>query len=236
MRNRTLHEFVKRLFSPIRVRIKGGPLRGARWILSTGVNFITGAYEPEKTRCIVGTTEEGMAILDIGAHVGYFSLIMSRRAGPRGEIHAFEPRKLNRRFLKTHLRLNGADNVRVYSLCLGHKVGPVKFETRTGTGTGHLSNSGNVTVRMTTIDTLVQSGTVPVPDLIKIDIEGAEIQALEGGYDTIRKALPTMILAVHGDELERQCRTLLEPLGYHFKDLGQTTGDREFLLKTPIRN
>ena len=88
-------------------------------------------------------------VLDVGAHVGYFTLIMSRRVGPGGEVHAFEPRKLNRRFLKTHLRLNAADNVRVYSLSIGDRVGPVRFETRTGSGTGHVSDSGNVTVRMT---------------------------------------------------------------------------------------
>ena len=231
MRNRTLHEFVKRVFSPIRVRIKGGPLMGSKWILSTGVHFIAGTYEPEKTRCIVETTKEGMAILDIGAHVGYFSLIMSRRAGSEGKVDAFEPRKLNRRFLKTHLRLNAADNVRAHSQCVGDQVGRVKFETRTGSGTGHVSNSGNTTVRMTTIDALVQSGEVPKPDLIKIDVEGAEMLVLKGGCETIRKRRPTLILAVHSDEIERECRRLLEPFGYIFKDLGQSKGDREFLLK-----
>ena len=233
--NRTVHELVKRVFSPIRVRIKGGPLMGVKWILSTGVHFIAGTYEPEKTRCIAETTREGMVVLDVGAHVGYFSLIMSRRVGPGGEVHAFEPRKLNRRFLKTHLRLNAADNVRVYSFSIGDRVGPMRFETRTGSGTGHVSDSGNVTVRMTTIDALVQSEVVPWPDLIKIDIEGGEMWALEGGYESIRKGLPILILAVHSDAIEGECRALLEPLGYVFKDLGQSRGDREFLVRRESR-
>ena len=205
---------------------------GAKWILSTGAHFIAGTYEPEKTRCITATTEIGMTVFDVGAHVGYFSLIMSQLVGPEGEIHAFEPRDLNRDFLKTHIRLNKIRNVQVHSHCLGDHIGQVRFETRTGSGTGHVSSSRNVTVFMTTIDALVKRGVLPLPDLIKIDVEGAEMLVLQGGYETIRKRRPTMILAVHSDRIELECRTLLAPLGYVFKDLGQSKGDREFLVTT----
>lgn len=232
MRNRFLHEFLKRVFSPVHVRIRGGPLMDAKWILSTGAHFIAGTYEPEKTRCITETTKAGMTVLDIGAHVGYFSLIMSQMVGSSGEIHAFEPRDLNRDFLKTHIRLNKIRNVRVHPECVGDQIGQVRFETRTGSGTGHVSGSGNITVLMTTIDALVKGSVIPLPDLIKIDVEGTELPVLKGGYETIRKRRPTMILAVHSEPLELECRTLLEPMGYVFKDLGQSKGDREFLVTT----
>ncbi len=232
MRNRTLHEFLKRVFSPVHVPIRGGPLMGAKWILSTGAHFIAGTFEPEKTRCITETTKVGMTVFDVGAHVGYFSLIMSRLVGSGGEIYAFEPRDLNRDFLKTHIRLNKISNVRVHSHCLGNHIGQVRFETRTGSGTGHVSSSGNVTVSMTTIDALVKGGVIPLPDLIKVDVEGAELLVLQGGYESIRKQRPTMILAVHSNLIELECRSLLEPLGYVFKDLGQSKGDREFLVTT----
>lgn len=229
--NSHLHELVKRAFSLVRVRIRGGPLMGAKWILPTGVHFIAGTYEPEKTNCITETTKEGMVVLDVGAHVGYFSLIMARLVGPKGKVFSFEPRVLNRRFLETHIRLNGIRNVYVYPKCVGDHVGEVMFETRTGSGTGHISNDGNTTVRMTTIDLLVQFGGIPSPDLIKIDVEGAEMRVLRGGLETIRNTLPTIILAVHSEGLECECRRLLEPLGYSFQDLGQSKGDREFLLR-----
>ena len=231
MKSRVLHEFAKWIVSPVRLRIRGGPLAGSRWILSTGKHFIAGTYEPEKTHCIVAAAQPGMAVLDVGAHVGYFALMMAERVTSGGVVHAFEPRDLNRHFLQTHVRINGITNVRVHSHCLGDRVGPAKFNTRTGTGTGHLSSDGNVSVEMMTIDSLVEDGTIPVPDLIKIDVEGAEVLVLRGGYSMICGRRPTMILAVHSEALERECRAILEPLGYEFQDLHQAKGDREFLVR-----
>jgi FkbM family methyltransferase len=172
-----------------------------------------------------------MTIVDVGAHVGYFTMIMAKKVGSSGAIHSFEPRDLNRNFLKRHIRSNGISNVTVYSQCVGDQYGKVMFEERTGTGTGHISSDGNVEVDMVTLDGMVAEGKIPVPDMLKIDVEGAEILVLNGARETISSRKPKMVLAVHSDELERQCREILEPLGYTFTDLGQEKGDKEFLVQ-----
>ena len=230
MKNRTVHEFLKRLTSIIHVRIKAGPLKGRKWILSTGRNFLRGQYEVEKTEGIVATISEDDIVFDIGAHVGYYSLIMAQSAGPRGHVYAFEPRALNRDFLKQHVRLNGCTNVTVFPYCIGDEQKTVHFETRTGTGTGHVSDDGNVTAEMISIDRAVEEGLLKPPTAMKIDVEGAEDLVLDGGMKTIAEHKPKMILAVHSDELEAYCRSKLEPLGYTFEDLGQAKGDTEFIV------
>ena len=217
---------IKTLLSPINARIRSGPLKGAKWSLPTGLNFIRGVYEPEKTNCIVATVRAGMRVLDVGAHMGYFSMIMSNLAGREGKVHAYEPRPSNLKFLRQHLSINDISNVTVYPKCLGNTEGPAMFETRTGSGTGHVSGLGNVRVEMTTIDRLNSSF-----DYIKIDVEGHEVEVIEGGYQTIRKNLPVILLAVHSISLEKKCRELLDPLGYRFTDIGQSKGDREFLVE-----
>lgn len=223
----------KRIASVVCLKIKSGPLQGYRWILSTGTNFLSGKYEPEKTECLASIVKEGMIAIDVGAHVGYYSLIMAKGVGPSGKVYSFEPRDLNRGFLKKHIRVNGVENVTVFSKCVGDREGKVSFETRTGTGTGHLSEEGDVTVEMTTLDGAIKEGLLQAPDLLKIDVEGAEVQVLRGATETIRNAKPIMVLAVHSEALERECREILEPIGYVFEDLGQEKGDKEFLVKIP---
>ncbi len=231
MKSRGVHELIKRGLSFIQLRVKEGPLKGTKMIATTGSHFIAGDYEPEKTACIAEAATEGMTIVDVGAHVGYFTMIMAKKVGSGGAIHSFEPRDLNRNFLKRHIRSNGISNVTVYSQCVGDQYGKVMFEERTGTGTGHISTDGNVEVDMVTLDGMVAEGKIPVPDMLKIDVEGAEILVLNGARETISSRKPKMVLAVHSDELERECREILEPLGYTFTDLGQAKGDKEFLVE-----
>ena len=104
------------------------------------------------------------------------------------------------------------------------------FEPRTGTGTGHVSDEGDTSVEMISIDEAVREGLLRVPTAIKLDVEGAENLVLDGGMETITEHKPKMILAVHSDELEAYCRGKLEPLGYTFEDLGQEKGDKEFIV------
>lgn len=230
MKNRKFHEWIKRVGSVICVRIKKGPLKGYKWIVTTGSSFIRGVYEMQKTEGILKSIKPGMNVLDVGAHVGYYSLIMAKKVGSEGSVCSFEPRDLNRSFLEKHIRINKITNIKVFSECVGDREGATKFESRTGTGTGHISDSGNLNVRMTTIDSAIANGRVNTPDYIKIDVEGAEMMVLLGGAKTIESRKPILLLATHSDKLEKKCRDFLEPMGYNFQDLEQDKGDTEFLV------
>lgn len=225
-----LHEFWKSLLSPIMLRIRSGPLRGKRWIAASGSNFISGRYEPEKTAAIGETVRAGDIIFDIGAHVGYFAVLMSGLAGPDGKVFAFEPRPLNQRYLTRHVRVNGCDNVEILHLCVGDHSGPALLETRTGTGTGHVSATGDTAVEMVSVDEMVESGRLPTPTFMKIDVEGGEMGVLRGALRTIKRARPRMVLATHGDEIDRECHEFLGNLGYTLTDIGQLKGDVEYLV------
>ena len=87
---RQLHELLKRLLSPITLPIAGGPLAGCPWIVSSGSSFLRGRYEPEKTEAVLDLVREGDVVYDIGAHVGYFTVLFSREVGPGGRVFAFE--------------------------------------------------------------------------------------------------------------------------------------------------
>jgi FkbM family methyltransferase len=220
-------DLFKWLLYPLPLRIKSGPLEGLRWIPSSGSRFIRGVFEPEKTAAIIDTIRAGDLILDIGAHVGYYTVLMSRLAGARGRVHAFEPRGINHAFLRKHVRINRCGNVTLHRKAVGSRVGPVMMETRTGTGTGRVSESGNTRVEMTSVDQLAASGAIAPPTFLKIDVEGGEVEVLEGAIETIRRQLPRIILATHGDELEARCAELLRPLDYAGREINQPSGDKE---------
>ncbi len=227
---RRLHEAAKLAFSFVMLPIRGGPLAGKRWIVTSGSRFLVGDYEPEKSGAIRAHVKPGDVVFDIGAHVGYFTVLMSERAGPGGRIFAFEPRPLNQRFLARHLRVNGCTNVEVFPTSVGDREGPARLDTSTGTGTGRISPTGQVPVQMLTIDGLVESGRLPPPDFVKIDVEGGEMDVLRGARETLERYRPLMVLATHGDEIDAECHAFLEELDYSLEDLGQVKGDVEYLV------
>ena len=223
---RKARELLKLLFAPVLLRVRSGPLRGKRWIASSGSAFVTGRYEPEKTAAIARTVRPG----DVGAHVGYFTLLMSDVVGDAGRVVAFEPRPINHRFLLRHVAVNAASNVEVLACCVGERTGPARLETRTGTGTGHVSETGDVAADMVSIDELVASGRLPPPTFLKIDVEGGELGVLRGARRVLADHRPRMVLATHSPELESHCRAYLADLGYEMSDIGQLKGDTEHVV------
>lgn len=231
-KSRRLQELAKLVFSPIVLPISDGPLKGKRWILTSGTRFCSGRYEVEKTEAIARTVREGDIVFDIGAHVGYFTVLMSQRAGSAGKVFAFEPRRINNAFLRRHIKMNRCDNVEVFDTCVGRQNGTARLETRIGSGTGYVSPTGNVEVQMVSIDEMVAQGRLPAPTFLKIDVEGGEVDVLEGARQTIEAHRPRIILATHGDELDRQCQAFLSKLDYGFDAIDQLKGDKE-VIATP---
>ncbi len=234
MRSRWFHELIKTLISPIMLPIKEGPLKGKKWILSSGTSFYRGQYEPEKTRAIGTVVQPKDVVFDIGAHVGYFTVLMSDIVGEQGRIIAFEPRDINKKFLKRHLKANHCNNVEVIEACVGDREGKARLETRVGTGTGFVSDTGNIEVDMVVLDELVDSGKLPKPDFIKMDVEGGEMMVLQGAKHLIETHKPRMILATHGDEIDAECQAFLKERGYELEDILQPKGDKEMIAR-PIR-
>jgi hypothetical protein len=97
--------------------------------------------------------------------------------------------------------------------------GFARFDPSADPSMAHLSEHGEKTVRTVRIDSLVASGEVRPPDVMKIDIEGAEVAALQGAAQAIDKHRPAILLATHGPDAHQGCLQFLRERGYHLASL-----------------
>ena len=197
-----------------------GPLRMKRWIVGAGLHRCwLGTYERAKQHALCSHLSKGMVVCDIGANTGFYTLLMSRRVGNSGQVHAFEPSPGNLTFLRKHISLNHITNAVVHDEALSDQVGEAFFDTSLGSYQGRLDATGKTRVAMTTLDHLWDQGNLPPVDLLKIDIEGAEAAALRGGQRLLKRFRPTLFLATHGAEAHRECCGLLKSYGYRVQSL-----------------
>ena len=194
-----------------------GPLKGKRWLLATRINFFLGSYEPEQTAAFLKAVQPGSVVYDVGAHYGYYSLLASHLAGANGRVIALEPSPRNLAVLRKHIELNRAVNITVLETALGDHQGEARFDNRAGSGVGHLSPEGPLTVKLTTLDALGRE--FPAPNVLKIDVEGAEEAVLLGGREMIVKGKPAIFLSTHGPALAENCSRLLRGFGYSLREL-----------------
>lgn len=191
-----------------------GPLRGSRWIVGSGNHGCwLGSYKHDKHRAFAAAIHEGQVVYDVGAHVGYYTLLACSRAG---HVYAFEPLQRNVGFLERHLALNGIKNCTVVPAAVGECDGTAHFKSAGGSYLGRIAGDGELAVPVLSLDAFAK--THPKPDVIKMDIEGAEGSALRGMKE-ILKSRPAIFLATHGREIHEQCCLLLKEAGYELSFL-----------------
>jgi len=215
------------------VPILQGPLRGRKWIVGSQRHaFWLGIYEPHMQSLMVKLVKKDSVFYDIGANVGFYSLLASALVFP-GKVYAFEPVVGNVRYIERHLALNKIRNVEVLELAICDQAGTSTFQEEETRAMGHLQAEGNTHVRTTTLDALLEAQLIAPPQYIKMDIEGAELMALRGASECIQRHRPTIFLATHGHEMETACRRLLKSWGYELQKLSdERILDRgDFLVK-----
>jgi FkbM family methyltransferase len=208
-------------------------LQGERSIwLDLADHFVSRAcfndnYEPLETEFVRRTLREGDTFIDIGANIGWFSLLASTIVGPHGRIHAFEPRETIARYLKRSFELNCLQDtaqVHVCGLDATEQAGLISWATGT-------NNAGSAALSNTRSDARLSYGEIQLctldsfgidrVDFIKIDVEGAEMRAIQGGLSTINRCKPTILSEVHPVQLQavskctaRDYIASLKKLGY----------------------
>ena len=206
--------------------IVAGPLRGSQWVVGSSLRGCwLGSYEEPKQRLIASFLRPGTVFFDLGANVGFYSLLAARK-GCR--VVAFEPLPSNLAFLRRHIVLNHLTSVEVVEAAVCDRDGTAAFAIDGHPSQTRLADAGGIFVLNVALDSL----SLPPPDVLKIDIEGAEYDALCGGKETITKSFPVVFLATHGDTVHRRCCDLLAGWGYK---LTRISADDELLALPPGR-
>jgi len=161
-------------------------------------------WEPHNDRHVfVSHLREGMTVMDVGANLGLYSLLISRAVGPSGKVYAFEPVPEIFARLKEHIALNNATNVIPVPIALSDEKGTVKMSVA-GCGSSffrHLSGEF-VEVQVERLDDFVEREGIEKVDAIKIDVEGAELRVIRGADKTIRRDKPILMVEIQAATLQ----------------------------------
>lgn len=152
-----------------------------------------GVWEPTITRLFEGNLKPGDYVVDVGANVGYYSVLSARLVGPQGQVYALEPSRSIRERLETNLLLNASANVQVFPVGAWHEPGRATLNLVDGNrGSSTLGATQNSTesesVELVRIDEVIPESVHSKIRLLKIDVEGAEWSALRGAERILEKA------------------------------------------------
>jgi FkbM family methyltransferase len=188
-----------------------------------------GAGKNNGFETLLQRTRGKRVVFDVGAHIGLTSLPMSRVVASGGICDAFEPSEANLRYLRWHVAANASERIRVHPVLVGDRSSDEVpfFEASCETGMNAMVRNdmrsgidyAETTRKMISLDAFCAEHQ-RFPELIKIDVEGAEVDVLNGAYQTLLVHRPELVLSVHPPFLHRYgqdvstLRALLEGLGY----------------------
>lgn len=193
------------------VETSGGQLR---WRIDalTSQEFLRGTYEPYMQDAFLKYVLPGSTVFDVGAHAGFHSLFCGLLVGATGRVFAFEPNPISRDSLEGQIRLNGALRIVAVPYALSDIVGLAEFDTTQG-AQSRITSTGKSKVEMRTLDSLVPV-ELPIPDLIKIDVEGEEEKVLRGSLKILSKFRPIVLCDYNDDKTLSILAGILPPLEY----------------------
>lgn len=167
--------------------------------LQIGRHVLTGAYEPEVEAVFRSVLRPGMAVIDIGANIGFFTMLSASLVGPGGAVLAIEPNPANARLLEASRRLNAFGWVTPAQVAAGRGLGLLMLNTTHSNGTTAEPGEDRDqllaanTVPCVPVDTLATGWAAGPVGLIKVDVEGAEYNALLGAAGVIGRDRPVII-------------------------------------------
>ena len=167
--------------------------------------FLKGVWEPEVTEYICPTITSGMTVIDVGADTGYYTLLFAKRVGTQGRIVAFEPIPSAREVLEYNIRLNAYINVTVCSFALFSTTRSVVLQApRELSRIDPMKNSSDpsgIEIQTRVFDECVSELDIQKIDLVKVDVEGAELDVLFGMRDSLEEYHPALLIEVHPNHI-----------------------------------
>jgi FkbM family methyltransferase len=203
-----------------------GPAAGLRFEITLPHDKAvwTGTYEHEFTRAIIEYVRPGDICYDIGGYRGYISGVMALAGALK--VLVFEPLPANQQAMRRLFELNPHLPISLVAVALGAADETSYLKIMPDSSMGKLAESsfqadaaavGEIPVTVRRIDSLVQSREIPTPNVIKIDVEGAEVDVVSGALETLRMSRPTVFLEAHGAALEKACSQQFLRLGYKIR-------------------
>lgn len=244
--NRLWDGRLRRVFRPLmrRTLVRGdsivfGPSRGLRFPsgivlgperkLPFGISYYTyllGLYEPHIQQVLLQWLRPGGVFYDAGASIGFFSLVAARAVGPEGRVFAFEPFAQSAQRLRELMSLNSLQQCSVIEAAVADSEGTTDFFVA---GSGNAATPSlfqgdrakKITVPKITLDRFaVAQGH---PDVIKLDVEGAETLALRGASKLLASNHPPRwIIEIHSEACDREVNQVLRSFGYTVNPLGRS--------------
>lgn len=214
--------------------IGSGPGKGLRFDAGHGTNhgtklFISGQYERPVQDVIFSLVKPGDVCYDIGANLGFFSVLFSRLVGNLGMVYAFEPVPANASMIERNVHLNRLSNIKVLKVACSRESGRSELLLAVHVGGAVLKSAGvppdlagSLMVDTVSVDTLVVNQQIKPPNFVKIDVEGAEIDVLQGMEGVLREWVPTVIVEVDA-ATTAECRMKLSLCREFFHDLHYQT-------------
>jgi len=208
-----------------------GPLKGFKFILGSlsgkggGATVYFNLIEPIQTQSFIKAVKKGNVLFDVGANVGYYTVLGSKLVGSEGKVFSFEPLVRNISYLYRHVEINKLENVNIIPCACSDSFAIVNFVQENNTAMGHIedkiANSSNIKMTVALSITLDEVATKLniKPSVLKIDVEGAELSVLHGAEAIISNLKPFIFLSVHSDLLRTECLNYLSKFGYKFEPL-----------------
>lgn len=215
--------------------VMAGPLKDYLWSTSSSYDYILGKYEdPATLNQFISWLKPDTVLYDVGANVGYHSLVANSII-QNGTIYAFEPMPFVRAIFEKHIQLNcrliGKNKISVLPMAISNETKEVEFsnDPTYRDGNTYITESyvfkgtgDTIKVPCQSIDGFIAQG-YKIPDIIKIDVEGAEHDVLLGAKKTLHQYKPNILLATHDCHLpgvQQKCVDFLNELGYDVQHTG----------------
>jgi len=181
--------------------------------------LLLGDLEVPVQEALHRTVAPGAIVFDVGANIGFFALLAARLAGPGGRVVAFEPVPEVAGYARAAARSNALDDrVEIRTQAVGEHSGTAALHVVSEPSWSHLASRGRhpdtvatIDVEVVTLDGLLDAGE-PAPGVIKLDVEGAEVEVLRGASRLLAEHRPALIVELH--ETNAEVADLLEDAGY----------------------
>ena len=190
--------------------------------------LLCGGHEHRECELLAGALRPGGAFVDVGANVGWFSLMLAAHR-PAVRVHAVEPVPATADLLRTAVDRSGLGNVTVHRLALGERAGTVPLVSTSDNAFAHAVDAGvggggrvagwsaptgTVDCPVSTLDELWRRVGRPRVDAVKVDVEGTEPAVLAGGTELLARCRPLLVVETQTDGGRARVRDVLAPLGY----------------------